>query len=219
MFTNRIFKMSLQQILFCALFNMNKNKPGMINKHILDARQFNVDILPPDINKSEMNFSVVDGKILFGYSAISGIGETLAASIINERNTNGKFTNFNDFVERVQPTKSQIISLVKSGAIPTKNKKKFLINYFKSQYEQKEYKPVSSLPSKMKLLVEWNIDTSEYMIGKKMNKERVLAVYNDKRKVQFDEEQKININLTLTSVPKNTLRMKIFGSLKLYKFS
>lgn len=169
---------------------MNKNKPGMINKHILDARQFNVDILPPDINKSEMNFSVVDGKILFGYSAISGIGETLAASIINERNTNGKFTNFNDFVERVQPTKSQIISLVKSGAIPTKNKKKFLINYFKSQYEQKEYKPVSSLPSKMKLLVEWNIDTSEYMIGKKMNKERVLAVYNDKRKVQFDEEQK-----------------------------
>lgn len=183
-------KCHYSKYFFCALFNMNKNKQGMINKHILDARQFNVDILPPDINKSEMNFSVVDGKILFGYSAISGIGETLAASIINERNTNGKFTNFNDFVERVQPTKSQIISLVKSGAIPTKNKKKFLINYFKSQYEQKEYKPVSSLPSKMKLLVEWNIDTSEYMIGKKMNKERVLAVYNDKRKVQFDEEQK-----------------------------
>lgn len=182
-------KCHYSKYFFCALFNMNKNKPGMINKHILDARQFNVDILPPDINKSEMNFSVIDGKILFGYSAITGIGSTLAEVIINERNTNGKFKNFNDFIERVKPTKSQIISLVKSGAIPTKNKKKFLINYFKSQYEQKEYKLVSSLPSKMKLLVEWNIDTSEYMIGKKVDKPAVLALYNSKREEQFKIEQ------------------------------
>ena len=169
---------------------MNKNKPGMINKHILDARQFNVEILPPNINKSEMNFSVVDGKILFGLSAIAGIGSTLAEVIINERNANGKFENFNDFVERVQPTRAQIINLIKSGAIPTKNKKQFLINYLKSQYEKKEYKPVSSLPTKMKLLVDWDIDTSEYMIGKKVDKERVLTLYNDKRKTQFEEEQK-----------------------------
>ena len=175
---------------FNALFNMNKNKPGMINKHILDARQFNVEILPPNINKSEMNFSVVDGKILFGLSAIAGIGSTLAEVIINERNANGKFENFNDFVERVQPTRAQIINLIKSGAIPTKNKKQFLINYLKSQYEKKEYKPVSSLPTKMKLLVDWDIDTSEYMIGKKVDKERVLTLYNDKRKAQFEEEQK-----------------------------
>ena len=54
--------------------------------------------------------------------------QNLAETIINKRNTNGKFKNFNDFVERTQPTKAQIISLVKSGAIPTKNKKQFLIN-------------------------------------------------------------------------------------------
>ena len=183
-------KCHYSKYFFCALFNMNKNKPGMINKHILDARQFNVEILPPDINKSEMNFSVADGKILFGYSAISGIGSTLAESIISERNANGKFKNFNDFVERTQPTKAQIISLVKSGAIPTKDKKKFLVNYFKSQYERKEYKPVSTLPTKMKLLMDYNIDTSQYMIGKKVDKPRVLELYNAKRKEQFDIEQK-----------------------------
>jgi DNA polymerase-3 subunit alpha len=168
---------------------MNKSKPGMINKHMLDARQFGVAILPPNINKSEMNFSVADNKIIFGYSAITGIGETLAEAIINERNINGRFTDFNNFIERAQPTKAQIINLVKSGAIPTKNKKQFLIKYLKSQYETKEYKPVSSLPTKMKLLVDWDIDTSEYMIGKKVDKERVLSLYNEKKKVRFEEEQ------------------------------
>ena len=176
---------------FNALFNMNKNKPGMINKHILDAKQFNVEILPPNINKSKMNFSVVDNKILFGYSAIAGIGETLAEAIINERQLNGKFNNFDDFVNRTQPTKAQVINLVKSGAIPTKNKRQFLIDYFKSQYEEKEYKPVASLPTKAKLLLDWDIDTADYMIGKKVDKERVLALYNDKRRVQFEAEQKV----------------------------
>ena len=175
---------------FNALFNMNKNKPGMINKHILDARQFGVEIMPPNINKSQINFSVVDNKILFGYSAIAGIGSTLAETIINERNTNGKFKNLEDFINRVQPTKAQVISLVKSGAIPTKNKKQFLINYFKSQYEIGAYKPVSTLPTKIKLLMEFGIDTSEYMIGRKVDKEKVLEIYNEKRKTQFDEEQK-----------------------------
>ena len=184
-------KAHYSKYFFNALFNMNKNKPGMINKHILDAKQFDVEIAPPNINKSKMNFFVVDNKILFGYSAISGIGETLAEVIINERNTNGNFTDFNNFIERVQPTKAQIISLVKSGAIPTKNKKQFLINYLKSQYEKKEYKPVTSLPTKMKLLIDWDIDTSEYMIGKKVDKEKILAIYNNKRKIQFNEEQKI----------------------------
>lgn len=174
---------------FKAMLNLNKDKAGKINKIILDARQFGVEILPPDINKSEINFSVVDGKILFGCSAIAGIGGTLAEEIIHERNTNGKFKNFNDFVERVNPSKAQIINLVKSGAIPTSNKKQFLIEYFKSQFGAKEYKPVKSLPTKLKLLVEWDIDTTQYMIGKKVDKERVLQIYNAKREAIFKEQQ------------------------------
>ena len=195
---------------FNALFNMNKNKPGMINKHILDARQFNVEILPPNINKSEMNFSVVDGKILFGLSAISGIGATLAEEIINERNANGKFKDFNDFLNRIELTKKQIINLVKSGAIPTKNKKQFLINYLKSQYDRKEYKSVSSLPTKMKLLMDWDIDTSEYMIGRKVDKEKVLAIYNNKRKIKFDEEQKIRYQSYIDDCDKKYLQKEDF---------
>lgn len=174
---------------FNALFNMNKNKPGMINKHILDAKRFGIEILPPDINKSEMNFSVLGDKILFGYSAITGIGETLAETIISDRTENGKFTNFNNFVERIQPTKTQIISLVKSGAIPTKNKKAFLIKYLKSLYEVKEYQPVATYPTKLKLLADWDINVDDYKIDKKVDKDAVLALYNQKKEAVFKKEQ------------------------------
>ena len=183
-------KCHYSKYFFNALFNMNKNKPGMINKHILDARQFNVEILPPNINKSKMNFSVFEDKILFGYSAITGIGSTLAEAIISERDTNGNFKDFNNFIERVQPTKVQVINLVKSGAIPTKNKKKFLTKYLSSLYQQSEYKPVSTLPTKAKLLLDWDIDTDQYMVGRKVDKERVLELYNEKKKAKFNEEQK-----------------------------
>lgn len=175
---------------FKAMLNLNKDKAGKVNKIVLDARQFGVEILPPNINNSEMNFSIVNGRILFGLSAIKGIGSTLAETIFNERNANGKFKNLEDFINRVQPTKAQIINLVKSGAVPTKNKKQFLINYFKSQYEAGEYKPVATLPPKMQLLIDWDIDTSQYMIGRKMDKEKVLELYNAKKKIKFDEEQK-----------------------------
>ncbi|MDD7406438.1 MAG: DNA polymerase III subunit alpha [Lactobacillus amylovorus] len=195
---------------FKAMLNLNKDKAGKINKIILDARQFNVEILPPNINKSEINFSVVDGQILFGLSAISGIGATLAEEIINERNTNGKFKDFSDFLNRIELTKKQIINLVKSGAIPTKNKKKFLINYLKSQYDRKEYKPVSSLPTKMKLLMDWDIDTSKYMIGRKVDKEKVLSLYNNKRKINFDEEQKVRYQSYIDDCHKKYLQKEDF---------
>ena len=174
---------------FSSLFNMNKNKPGMINKHIIDARNFNINILPPSVNKSKMNFSVYDDSILFGLSAITGIGESIAGVIIDERSTSGKFGNFEDLTSRVQLSKAQIIALVKSGAIPTKNKKKFLVNYLKSQYEERVYQPVSSLPTKMKLLTEWDINVDDYKVGKKTDKEAVLRIYNQKKEQLFNQEQ------------------------------
>ena len=92
---------------FKAVLNLNKYKAGKTNKIIIDAKQFGVEVLPPNINKSQMNFSVSDGKILFGLSAITGIGKNVASLIIDERNVNGKFTDFEDLLKRVQLTKAQ----------------------------------------------------------------------------------------------------------------
>lgn len=185
-------KVHYSSYFFKALFNLNKNKPGKINKYIIDAHSFGVKILPPNINESDVNFSVVHDNVLFGLSAIAGIGDSFAQVIIEERKINGKFNSFSDFLGRVQPSKSQVIALVKSGAIPTKNKKQFLLKYFDSLYERKEYKPVSTLPAKAKLLAEWDINTDDYKVGKKVDKEAVLELYNRKREEAFKkaEEEK-----------------------------
>ena len=177
---------------FKALFNLNKNKAGALNKYILDAKDFNVEILPPNINQSEMNFTVIDNKVLFGLSAISGIGENVAAEIIEERNANGKFKNLQDLLDRTELTKAQIVSLIKAGAIPTKDKKKCLINYLKNQYTPLVFKPVSKAPSYEKLIVDYGFDLEKYRIGSKKydyDKERILSDYNALKEKTFNQQQ------------------------------
>lgn len=174
---------------FKAMLNLNKAKVGKVNKIMVDARSFDIQILPPSINRSGMDFTVSNGKILFGLSAIGGIGNTLAEAIIAERDRNGKFKGLDDFTSRVRATKAQIIALVKSGAIPTKNKRAFLEKYIASGLEQSEFKPVSTLPTKAVLLSKWDIDTEHYKVGKKVDKETVLRIYNEKRRVVYETEK------------------------------
>lgn len=191
------FKAHYPVHFFKALLNLHKDQAGSINKYILDAKYFNVDVLPPDINKSEINFSVNDNKVLFGLSAIAGIGETLANVIITERDTNGKFTSFKNLLERVNLTKAQVIALIKSGAIPCKDKKKTLVKYLMSLYVPLTFKEVETLPIKKNLVEKFNIDLDKYIIGgtalrPKYDKEKMLNDYNLIRKDIHDknEEQK-----------------------------
>lgn len=174
---------------FKAVLNLNKDKVGKVNKIMVDARQFGVQILPPNINHSGKNFTVVNGKILFGLSAIGGIGKTLADDIMRDRKENGLYKNFANFVARVHPTKAQIVALVKSGAIPCKDKRQFLIRYFMDESKTAEFKPVSTLPTRKRLLDEFNIDTAQYMNDKKVDKAAVLQVYNQVRRVRFESEK------------------------------
>lgn len=174
---------------FKAMLNLNKAKVGKVNKIMVDARSFGIQVLPPSINRSGMDFTVSNGKILFGLSAIGGIGDTLADAIIAERDKNGKFNGLDDFTSRVRTTKAQIIALVKSGAIPTKNKRAFLEKYIASGLEQSEFKPVNTLSTKAVLLSKWDIDTEHYKVGKKVDKETVLRIYNEKRRVVYETEK------------------------------
>lgn len=190
------FKAHYPTYFFKALFNQNKDKAGAINKYILDAKYFNVDVSTPNINLSGMNFTVHDDKVLFGLSAISGIGESLSAQIIEERDKNGKFKSFEDLVERVPLSKSTLIALIKSGAIPCKNKRKKLISYLKSQYQPIQFSESKSLPTYSKLEEDWHINLSDYVVensGKrvKYDKEKLLNKYNELKREEFNRKQEI----------------------------
>lgn len=190
------FKAHYPTYFFKALFNQNKDKAGAINKYILDARYFNVEVSPPNINLSGMNFTVHDDKVLFGLSAISGIGESLSAQIIEERDKNGKFKSFEDLISRIPLSKSAVMALIKSGAIPCKNKKKKLISYLKSQYQALKFSKVQSLPTYKKLEEEWHVDLSKYKIPStskrvKYDKEKLLEEYNRLKEEDFNQKQEI----------------------------
>ena len=190
------FKAHYPTYFFKALFNQNKDKAGAINKYILDARYFNVDILPPNINHSGMNFTVDKDKVLFGLSAIGGIGESLSKQIIEERENNGIYKSFNDLIQRLSLGKASVIALIKSGAIPCKNKREKLISYLKSEYQPLKFSEVQSLPTYKKLEEDWNINLKKYVIpssGKRIvyDKEALLTEYNRLKKIQFEENQKV----------------------------
>ena len=155
-----------------------------------------MDILPPNINHSGMNFTVDKDKVLFGLSAIGGIGESLSKQIIEERENNGIYKSFNDLIQRLSLGKASVIALIKSGAIPCKNKREKLISYLKSEYQPLKFSEVQSLPTYKKLEEDWNIDLKKYVIpssGKRIvyDKEALLAEYNRLKKIQFEENQKI----------------------------
>ena len=155
-----------------------------------------MDILPPNINHSGMNFTVDKDKVLFGLSAIGGIGESLSKQIIEERENNGIYKSFNDLIQRLSLGKASVIALIKSGAIPCKNKREKLISYLKSEYQPLKFSEVQSLPTYKKLEEDWNIDLKKYVIpssGKRIvyYKEALLAEYNRLKKIQFEENQKV----------------------------
>ncbi len=167
-----------------ALLNQNKNDYGTLNKYIVDAQKFNVKITSPNINYSDCGFSIKDNKVIFGLEAIKGIGNKLTDTILSERKNN-KFNNFDDFVKRVNPAVSQVVALVKSGAIPCKNKRNYILGYAESLFINKKYTPVTTLPTSKILKEKWNINTV-----KGYDKEKILQEYNRLKEIEYNKQQK-----------------------------
>jgi DNA polymerase-3 subunit alpha len=95
------------------------NKRDNMVDHIADTRRLGVAVLPPDVNASEADFTVADGKIVFGLTALKGVGRAAALDVVRARAEGGPFRDFYDFCERVDGravTKAAIERLIKAGA-------------------------------------------------------------------------------------------------------
>jgi DNA polymerase-3 subunit alpha len=103
------------------------NKRDMLVDHIADARKMGVEVLPPDVNKGSPDFDVVDGQIVFGLTAIKGLGRGAAEEIVRAREAGGPFRDLFEFCERVDirtVTKAAIERLIKAGAMDCFGKNK-----------------------------------------------------------------------------------------------
>ena len=108
-------------------------KNEKISQAVAECKRLNVEVLPPDINKSDSEFAIEDNiKIRFGLSAIKNVGEAAIGNILENRNK-GLFKTFEDFCNRVDLStinKKTVESLIKAGAMESFGKRaKLLMDY------------------------------------------------------------------------------------------
>jgi len=127
----------------CAVLTAESGDTEKISEVITECQRMGIPVLPPDINSSFKNFTVIHHRnteglenterdqIRFGLLTIKNLGENIADAIIAERNKNGSFKNIDDFVTRVQNkdlNKKSLESLVKCGALDSFEERNTLLN-------------------------------------------------------------------------------------------
>jgi DNA polymerase III subunit alpha len=130
-----------------ALLTSEKDNRDKIISHIGSCREMGINVLPPDINESMSDFSVVGDHIRFGLAAVKNVGVGAIESVIAVRESGGPFRSIFDFCDRVDPRKSNkrvVESLIKCGAFDSMgHKRRQLMTYCeeimeKAQKRQKE---------------------------------------------------------------------------------
>ena len=104
---------------FAALLTSFLDNSGKVVQYINECSRLGIKILPPHINGSFDSFAVSDGNIRFSLLAVKNLGRGLIRRIIDERNSNGDFTDFYDFCKRMHGkdfNRRSIESLIKCGA-------------------------------------------------------------------------------------------------------
>ena len=98
----------------------NFKKKDALVEHIEDCRRMGIVVSPPDVNAGDVDFTVAEGKILFGLSAIKGCGVPAAKAICAERQAGKRYGDLFDLCGRVDATivnKAALESLAKAGAL------------------------------------------------------------------------------------------------------
>jgi DNA polymerase-3 subunit alpha len=115
-----------------ALLCADQNNIDKITTEIKAAEQMGLEILPPNINESFKDFTVVEeSKIRFGLLAIKNVGQGISETIIQERKKHGDFQSLEDFLGRIHSkdlNKKSLESLIKSGALDMLGERNQMLN-------------------------------------------------------------------------------------------
>ena len=102
-----------------AVLTNDRDNADKVAKGIRSARKIGIEVLPPCVNLSGVDFDALDGKLLFGMGGIKGVGAASVEAIVEAREDGGNFESLFDFCERIdlkRINKKTMEALVKSGA-------------------------------------------------------------------------------------------------------
>lgn len=113
-----------------AVLNNRIDNIDEVTKYIGYCREKGIKVLPPDINQSDVAFSVNGNDVRFGLMAIKNVGENALRIIVEERQNNGKYTSLEDFLNRLPSgtlNKRAVESMIKAGVFDS-------FGIYRSQY-------------------------------------------------------------------------------------
>ena len=103
-----------------ALISSVMNTKDRVPFYVSACHELGIEVEPPDVNASQCDFAVVEGKIRFGLNAVKNVGDSAARAIVAARGDGGPFASIWDFTERVDPqvaNKRALEALVRCGAL------------------------------------------------------------------------------------------------------
>lgn len=131
---------------FCAMMTNDMGDTEKLSEYIAEARAMSIEVLPPDVNESQVHFAPSQTRgagaaqqqngsaqqaIRFGLAAIKGVGEVAVESILKARNEGGRFSSLSDMCERVDGrslNRKVLEALIKSGACDCFGKTRATLN-------------------------------------------------------------------------------------------
>lgn len=175
-------------------------------------KNFGIEVKPPNINVSKYTFSpnVQNNTIEYGINGLTGIGEDIVYKIINNRPYSSMF----DLLKKVNLNKSQMVTLIKSGALDEfGERRRLMVEYLWYACDKKKRLTLQNLPSLIKFNLlpitgEYEIAYKIYEFNRYLKSECYIKkseIYNlDNRALQFLYEQELCIN----DIYNNTLNIK-----------
>lgn len=159
---------------------------GKIGKAVGDIQKDGVRVDLPNINKAELDFvpDFETGSIIYSLKAITGVNMELGEKIIANR----PYSSMYDFIEKIEPTNVQMISMIKAGCFdslyPTINRKSIMADYIRHYVESKVERKTKLTMVDFKKMIELDIVPAKFELSRR--------VMNYKTWVQSNELDKIN---------------------------
>ncbi len=103
-----------------ACMTLDISNTDKLNVYKQEAQRLDIAMLPPDINRSDVTFTVEDGAVRYALAAVKNVGRQAMTDMVAERRANGPFTDIADFAHRIDPhalNKRSLENLVKSGTM------------------------------------------------------------------------------------------------------
>lgn len=113
------FKCHYTKEYMAALLTSVLDSSDKVAEYITECKNCGIELLPPDVNRSETDFTVAEDGLRFGLAAVKGVGRGFAAQMLGEREQNGPFDSFPDFCARMfglDCNKRVVESLIRCGA-------------------------------------------------------------------------------------------------------